>query len=449
MTDLAAAVRAALPRARVALEELVRIPSVWCDPNRRGEVHRSARAVESLLREAGFADVEVVAAGGGPAVIARHPAPPGAPTVLLYAHHDVQPEGDHAAWTSPPFEPTERNGRLYGRGAADDKAGIAAHLAAFLAHGGQPPVGVTVFVEGEEEDGSTSLPALLEQHHHRLAADVIVLTDSTNWDVGVPALTTSLRGLADCVVEVRTLEHAVHSGMWGGVVPDALTALSRLLATLHDESGNVAVAGLRSTTAAELDYPEHRLRAESSVLDEVHLIGSGSLVERLWARPAVSVLAIDAPTVAEASNTLVPVAQALVSLRLAPGDDALRARDALCRHLESHAPWGARVTVTPGQVGQPYAVDARGPAYDAARSAFRDAWEGVEPVDIGVGGTIPFVAEFAAAFPDAAILVTGVEDPDTRAHGIDEGLHLAEFERVCLAEALLIERLGSIDVPAG
>jgi acetylornithine deacetylase/succinyl-diaminopimelate desuccinylase-like protein len=431
-----------MPRVLDDLRDLVRIPSVWDDPARREHGHRSAAAVATLLREAGFAEVEVVAEGGAPAVIARHPAPEGAPTVLLYAHHDVQPEGDTALWSSEPFEPEERNGRLFGRGAADDKAGIAAHLAAFRAHDGAPPVGVTVFIEGEEESGSKSLPALLEKYRDRLAADVIVIADSTNWDIGAPALTTSLRGLADCVVEVRTLEHAVHSGMWGGVVPDALTVLARLLSTLHDEAGDVAIDGLTETPASELDYPEDRLRAESSLLPGVRMIGSGSVVQRLWTKPAVAVLAIDAPAVRSVSNTLVPVARAVVSLRVAPGDDAIRAREVLCRHLEQHVSWGAQVTVTPGDVGQPYRVDAQGPAYEAARTAFRDAWDGTEPVDIGVGGSIPFIAEFAQAYPDAAILVTGVEDPDTRAHGTDESLHLGEFARVCTAEALLLSRVA-------
>ena len=431
-----------MPRVLDDLRDLVRIPSVWDDPARREHGHRSAAAVATLLEDAGFAEVEVVAAGGAPAVIARHPAPEGAPTVLLYAHHDVQPEGDPDLWSSEPFEPQERNGRLYGRGAADDKAGIAAHLAAFRAHDGAPPVGVTVFIEGEEESGSKSLSALLEKYRDRLAADVIVIADSTNWDIGAPALTTSLRGLADCVVEVRTLEHAVHSGMWGGVVPDALTVLARLLSTLHDEAGDVAIDGLTETPASVLDYPEDRLRTESSLLPGVRMIGSGSVVQRLWTKPAVAVLAIDAPAVRSVSNTLVPVARAVVSLRVAPGDDAIRAREVLCRHLEQHVSWGAQVTVTPGDVGQPYRVDARGPVYDAARSAFRDAWDGAEPVDIGVGGSIPFIAEFAQAYPDAAILVTGVEDPDTRAHGTDESLHLGEFARVCTAEALLLRRVA-------
>ena len=441
MTELVDKVQAVLPSVRNDLENLVRIPSVWADPGRRDEVHRSARAVADLFAGAGFGDVRIVSEGGAPAVIARHPAPPGAPTVLLYAHHDVQPEGDHGQWHSPPFEPTERDGRLYGRGTADDKAGIATHLAAARAFDGAPPVGVTVFVEGEEESGSPSLSRLLAAHRDELAADVIVIADSDNWSTDIPALTVSLRGLADCVVEVATLDHGLHSGLWGGVVPDALSALVRLLASLHDDDGNVAVAGLHEGTAADVDYPAVRVRAEAGLLDGVREIGSGSVVQRLWAKPAVTVVGIDTTPIASASNTLIPRARAKVSLRVAPGGDAAAHLDALRAHLESHAPWGAHVTVTPGDVGQPYAIHAGGPVYDAARAAFRTAW-GREPVDMGMGGSIPFIAEFAAAFPAATILVTGVEDPGTQAHSINESLHLGVLEKAATAEALLLEALG-------
>ncbi len=441
--DLRAALKDVLPGIRADLEDLVRIPSVSADPGRHDDVRRSADATAALFRNAGL-DTQIVELDGGlPAVIARKPAPPGKPTVLLYAHHDVQPEGNHADWESVPFEPTERDGRLFGRGAADDKAGIAAHLAAIRMHGDDLPVGVTVFVEGEEESGSESLTAILKQHRELLTSDVIVIADSGNWDIGVPALTTSLRGLAACVVEVRTLEHAVHSGMWGGVAPDALTSLIQLLATLHDAEGNVAVAGLTSSPAADLVYPDDRLRSEAGILDGVELLGSGSVVERLWTRPAISVIALDATRVADASNTLLPVARAKVSMRIAPGDTSADSLQRLKDHLVSHAPHGAHVTFSDDETGEPFAVDANGPAYDAARAAFKEAWEGTDPVDVGVGGSIPFIAEFAELFPKAAILVTGVEDPDTRAHGANEGLHLAEFERVCLAEALLLEKLGA------
>jgi acetylornithine deacetylase/succinyl-diaminopimelate desuccinylase-like protein len=434
-------VRDVLPQVRRDLEELVRIESVWADPARRHEVHRSAEKVAELLRASGFDGVEIVSEGGAPAVIARHPAPPGAPTVLLYAHHDVQPEGDATQWDSAPFEPTERNGRLYGRGTADDKAGIATHLAAFRAHGGRPPVGVTVFVEGEEESGSPSLGALLAAHKDKLAADVIIIADSDNWTAEILALTVSLRGLADCVVEVATLDHGLHSGLWGGVVPDALTVLVRLLASLHDDDGNVAVAGLHEGSAAPVDREPGWVRAESGLLDGVSEIGEGSVAQRMWAKPAITVIGIDTTPIAQASNTLIPRARAKVSLRIAPGGDSAAHLAALRRHLESHAPWGAHVTVTPGDVGQPYAIDAGGPVYDAAREAFRQAW-GVEPIDMGMGGSIPFIAEFAAAFPEATILVTGVEDPGTQAHSINESLHLGVLERAATAEALLLAKLA-------
>ena len=245
----AAEVRSALdgilPGIRADLERLVRIPSVSADPSARTHVEASAEEVARQLRDAGLHEVEVLTEGGGlPAVVGRRPGPPGAPTVLLYAHHDVQPVGDAALWETDPFEPVERDGRLYGRGAADDKAGVALHCAALRALGSEPGVGVTVLVDGEEEIGSPTLPALLARHGDRLGGDVLVLADSVNWRVGVPALTTTLRGGVNVVVEVRTLQHALHNGAYGGPIPDALTALARLLATLHDEHGDVAVAGL-------------------------------------------------------------------------------------------------------------------------------------------------------------------------------------------------------------
>ncbi|WP_122818893.1 dipeptidase [Nocardioides pantholopis] len=444
--DIRAQVQQLLPALRRDLEDLVRIESVSADPARAGEVQRSAEAVAELFRAERFDSVEIVSAredGGAPAVIAHKAGPEGAPTVLLYAHHDVQPENDHADWDSPPFEPTERGERLYGRGAADDKAGIAAHLGALRVFGDDLPVSVTMFIEGEEEMGSESLPDLLRAHRDRLSADVIVIADSGNWDIGEPALTTSLRGLVRADVEVRTLTHAVHSGMWGGLVPDALMTLSRLIASLHDDEGNVAVAGLHAGPAADVEYPEARLRAESGVNPGVEWIGSGPVVERLWTKPALSITGLDAPKVAGASNTLIPAARARISMRIAPGDTTQNAVECLRRHCEQHVPWGAQLQFTVVDTGEATAIDATGPAYDAARAAFAEAWDGTAPVDMGVGGSIPFIAEFLEAFPQASVLVTGVEDPDTRAHGANEGLHLAEFERVVLAEALLLRNLGA------
>ena len=437
-------VQAVLPGIRANLEDLVRIESVSADPARAGEVQRSAEAVATLFEAEGFATRITSAEGGAPAVIAHKPGPEGAPTILLYAHHDVQPENDHADWDTPPFEPTERGARLYGRGAADDKAGIAAHLAAVRALADDLAIGVTVFVEGEEEIGSDSLEALLRQEAEHLHADVIVIADSGNWDIGVPALTTSLRGLVRVDIEVRTLSHAVHSGMWGGLVPDSLMTLARVIASLHDDEGNVAVAGLYGGPAADVEYPEERLRAESGALPSIRWIGSGPIVERLWTKPALSITGLDAPQVFGASNTLVPAARARISLRTAPGDTTANAVECLRRHLNEHLPWGAELGFTVVDTGEAIAIDATGPAYDIARDAFTQAWDGVAPVDMGVGGSIPFIELFLRTFPQASVLVTGVEDPDTRAHGANEGLHLAEFERVCLAETLLLANLATL-----
>ena len=450
-TELRSRVTAELPRIRQDLEDLVRIESVSADPARATEVQRSAEAVANLFEADGFEDTRIVSAredGGAPAVLARKPAPEGRPTVLLYAHHDVQPENDHAEWNSPPFEPTERDGRLFGRGAADDKAGIVAHLGAVRALGDDLGVGVTMFIEGEEEVGSDSLSDLLDEHHDYLAADVIVIADSGNWDISVPALTTSLRGLVRVDIEVRTLTHAVHSGMWGGLVPDALMALSRLIASLHDDEGNVVVEGLHSGPAADVDYPAERLRTESGIAPGVEFIGSGSAVERLWTKPSLTITGIDAPKVDGASNTLVASARAKISLRIAPGDTTESAIECLRTHLEAHVPWGSELGFTVVDTGEATMIDASGPAYDAARDAFTEAWDGTRPIDMGVGGSIPFIAEFLESFPEASVLVTGVEDPDTRAHGANEGLHLAEFERVCLAEALLLVNLAERQWPA-
>lgn len=441
--SIRATVREIMPAIRADLEDLVRIQSVSADPARLVEVERSAEATAALFAAEGFT-VEIVRAydGAPPAVIGEKAGPPGSKTVLLYAHHDVQPENDHADWDSPPWEPTERDGRLYARGAADDKAGIAAHLAAVRVFGDDLPVTVKLFVEGEEEVGSDTLVELLGKYQQRLEADVIVIADSGNWDIGVPALTTSLRGLVRADIEVRTLTHAVHSGMWGGLVPDSIMTLCRLIASLHDDEGNVVIDGLFSGPAADVDYPEERLRAESGAAPGIEWIGSGPVVERLWTKPAVSITGLDAPQVFGASNTLVPAAKARISLRIAPGDTTANAVECLRTHLEKHLPWGATLDFVVVDTGEATQIEATGPAYDAARAAFRDAWDGTEPVDMGVGGSIPFIAEFLESFPQASVLVTGVEDPDTRAHGANEGLHLAEFERVCVAEALLLRNLG-------
>jgi acetylornithine deacetylase/succinyl-diaminopimelate desuccinylase-like protein len=452
VTELRTAVDHAVSDARADLEALVRIPSIWADPTHREDTRRSAEAVAGLAGAAGATRVQIVAAdGGAPAVLAHWPGPDGAPTVLLYAHHDVQPTGGDEQWTSPPFEPTERDGRLYGRGAADDKAGVLLHLSvirAFRAAGGGPvgalPVGVTLFIEGEEESGSPTLTALLAEHRDELAADVIIIADSGNPATDVPALTTSLRGLVDCTVEVRMLERPVHSGVFGGPLGDALTALCRLMATLHDDKGRVAIPGLVHNSSQVPDLDEATFRADAAALDGVELIGTGTLVERLWQQPAIAVLGIDAPRVAQVANVLLPSARAVVSLRLAPGQDPAVARRALTEHLTGHAPWGATVTVTQGTAAAPFELDPVGTVYDAARRTFGEAY-GNAAVEVGIGGSIPFIAEFARTFPGAAVLVTGIGDPSSRWHGIDESLSLSMFAKAVLAEALLLAELGGTE----
>lgn len=424
------------------LKELVAIPGIAWEAFGPADLMRSAQAVESLLAAEGFDSVEILPADGAdlhPAVIAHRAAAPGRPTVLLYAHHDVQPPGDLGAWHSDPFSAVERDGRLYGRGAADDKAGVMAHVGAVRVLrevlGDDHGLGITVFVEGEEEAGSPHFEQFLDRHRHELAADAIIIADSSNWEVGAPTLTTGLRGVVGAEVTVRALDHALHSGVYGGPVLDANTLLARLIATLHDDDGAVAVEGLDHADEPGIDYPEDRFRADAGMLDGVRLAGRGSVTSRLWSQPALAVTGIDSTAVAVASNTIAPAARAKVSLRIAPGQDPAAAARALADHLTSHAPFGARVDVEIHELGQPFSTDTGSPAAQDLIRALGQAW-GTEVLQAGMGGSIPFTASLKEAYPQAAILITGVEDPDTRAHGIDESLHIEDFRRVILAEAL-------------
>ena len=440
--DLKEAIAELFPTAKTDLERLIRIPSVSASGYDPARVRESAETIADLYRHAGFPEVRLLEIEGAhPAVFAEYQGPPGAPTVLLYAHHDVQPPGDEEEWELAPYAPLERDGRMYGRGAADDKANVLVHSLAFQAHQGTPPVGVKVIVEGEEEVGSTHLVDFIREHREQLAADVIVIADSANWRLGQPALTTSLRGVVECTVEVRTLRSAVHSGLFGGAVPDALTTLSRLLATLHDDQGNVAIQGLVSDEAPDLDLTPDELRQQAGMLDGVDLLGQGTLTSRLWTRPAVSVIGIDAPSIAESINQLIPVARARISVRTAPGDDPDQAMEALVRHLKRNAPWGAQVTVTRGAKGDGFSLEIEGPAADTFRAAFREAWD-TDAVSIGVGGGIPFVAAFNKAYPEASLLLTGVVDPAAGIHAPNESVHLEEFRKAALAEAIAFRLLA-------
>lgn len=429
-----------MPGVRADLERLVRIPSVSAAGHDPAPLVRSAELVAELLRGAG-AETRVLTSRGHPAVVGYVKAPPGAPTVLLYAHHDVQPPGPAAEWTTPAFEPTLRDGRLYGRGVEDDKAGVIAHVAALRAFDGKPPVGVAVFIEGEEEAGSENLRPYLERERERLDCAAVVVADGGNWRTGEPALTTTLRGVVSCLVEVRVLEKAVHSGQFGGTVPDALTSLVHLLASLHDGDGEVAIPGLVRGRAPSLDLTEEELRRQAGARKGVRLIGRDGITDRLWMKPSVSVLAIDAPPVREAINQLVPVARAKVSMRIPPGQDGAKALEALVSHLRANVPWGVEATFTTQPVGEPFVTRTGGPAYRAMREALTDAW-GRQALDIGAGGTIPFLFDLAELFPKAEILVTGVGDPEGGAHGPDESVDLTELERACAAETLFLRKLA-------
>jgi cysteinylglycine-S-conjugate dipeptidase len=442
--DVRAAVESTFGDIRREFEKLVRIPSVSDAGFDARLVRRSAEATAEWLEASGLGGVRLLEVeGANPAVFGVTKGPAGSPTVLLYAHHDVQPPGSRELWKSGPFEPAERGGRLFGRGTADNKAGIAVHAAAIQAWGGKPPVGVAMFIEGEEETGSQHLPQFLRKYGELLRADAIVLADCSNWTVGQPALITSLRGIVDLEAEVRTLDHAVHSGRYGGPVPDALTTLCRLIATLHNRRGRVAVKGLRTGPPYALRMAESDLRRFSGVRPSVRLLGRGPLTHRLWARPAIAILGIDAPPTEGAAHKLVPVATAKISIRLAPGDDAQRAFQAVAEHLRGRAPWGAEVTVRPCREGEPHSIDVSGRVFEAFRRACADTW-GQPPVESGSGGSLPLVSGLAAAYPDMALLLTGVEDPESNSHSENESVHLGDLQNCCVSEAMLFDHLAAM-----
>lgn len=442
------AVRKLFPEALEALKNLVRIPGIAWEAFDSSQLDKSAEAVKELFVKLGvFDEVEILRARygdsqlGAPAIVATRKARNSRPTILLYAHHDVQPPGDDALWDSTPFEPEIRNGRMYGRGAADDKAGIIAHYASvkLLAEiaGADFDLGLAVFIEGEEEAGSPSFGSFLGAHKQKLESDVIVVADSGNWSTTVPAITTTLRGLASLEFEVRTLDHAVHSGMYGGAVPDAMLALVRILSSMWDETGSVAISGLISQENSILEYSDAQLRADSGLLPSTLPIGAGPILPRIWTKPALTLIGLDYPTVALSSNTLVPSVKAKLSLRIAPGDDPERALEALKDHILAHNFLGAEITFGAVELGKPFSLGESGWAKYLAEQSLSLAY-GEKSVDIGIGGSIPFIAELERVFPRAQVLVTGVEDPDSRAHSPNESLHLEGFQSAILAQLLFL-----------
>lgn len=448
------AVALGIPAALSDLGALVRIPGIAWPAFDQSQLERSADAVAELARDTGvFDEVRVLRAHvddteelGQPAVLATRAARNGRPTILLYAHHDVQPPGDDALWDTPPFEPTVRDGRLYGRGAADDKAGIMAHIAALRAVaevlGDDLDLGIAMFIEGEEEYGSRSFARFLSDNADALRADAIVVADSGNLDSETPGLTVSLRGNARFTLRIRTLDHASHSGMFGGAVPDAMMAAVTLLATLWDEDGAVAVEGLASRTGDTPAYTESTLREEVGLLAGTMPIGRDDILGRIWNKPSITITGIDATSVAQASNTLLPEVSVVISARVAPGQAAAEAYAALEAHLRAHAPFGAELSFSDIDLGDGFLVDTAGWAVELTRGAMADGY-GKDPVDLGVGGSIPFIADLVREFPDAQILVTGVEDPHSRAHSPNESLHLDTFRNAVRTEALLLARMNA------
>ncbi|MEU0932458.1 dipeptidase [Embleya sp. NPDC005971] len=444
--DLAGRIAALMPRAKADLAELVAMPSV-ADPRQYPPEHclRTAEWVAAAFTEAGLRDVRPVPTpDGSNAVVGHRPAPPGAPTVLLYSHYDVQPPLDAAAWQSPPFELTERDGRWYGRGAADCKGNIVMHLTALRALGEDIPVGLKLVVEGSEEQGTGGLEAYVPEHADELRADALLVCDTGNAAVGVPTATTVLRGLANVVVTVSTLAGDVHSGMFGGPAPDALAALIRILDSLRDADGGTLVQGVSGSGVWEgIGYDEQQFRTDAGVLDGVALLGSGSVADRLWARPAVTVLGIDCPPVVGSAAAVPAKARARVSLRVPPGTDVDKAADALAAHLKAAAPWGARVHVEREGTGAPFRAATDGPAYAALDRAMQDAYG--RPISfLGQGGSIPLCNVLATAFPEAELILMGVEEPRCMIHAPNESVDPTEIERMALVEANFLRHYADL-----
>ncbi|HET6548055.1 MAG TPA: M20/M25/M40 family metallo-hydrolase [Solirubrobacter sp.] len=426
--------RGLMPRLREDLEALVRIPSISV-PGRIDQPLLDAFELTSkLFADAGVAVGRLDLPDTAPVVTGEIEAPPGAPTVLLYSHYDVVPAGDEALWSSPPFEPTERDGALVARGVADTKSNILAHVGALRAWDGRPPVGIRLCIEGYEEIGSGALTSYPATDPDRFRADALVVGDMGSIRPGVPTLTTALRGMANVTVEVRTLESGKHSGQYGGAAPDALLAVLRALASLHDGDGDVAVAGLRRDEWEGEQQPEEDFRELGTVLEDMPLIGTGGLGSRVWSGPAITVIGIDVPSVDGAVNAVSPYARAVMNVRVHPQQDAAEAQDAVIRHLRAQRPFGIELDVRPGPTGDGFAAASGGPAYDAARTAWSRAW-GRDVLLAGSGGSIPIVSALARALPDAEALLVGTTDGFANIHGPDERLLLSEFENAVAAEA--------------
>jgi acetylornithine deacetylase/succinyl-diaminopimelate desuccinylase-like protein len=445
---VAETVASLMPRAKAELAELVAFKSVAdFDQFPRSESEGAARWIADALTAEGFTDVALLdTPDGTQSVYGYLPGPEGAKTVLLYAHYDVQPPLDEAGWATPPFELTERDGRWYGRGAADCKGGIIMHLLALraLKADGGVPVHVKVIAEGSEEMGTGGLERYAQAHPELLAADTVVIGDSGNFRVGLPTVTATLRGMTMLRVQIDTLEGNLHSGSFGGAAPDALAALIRVLDSLRAEDGSTTVDGLAAdATWSGLQYDEEQFRKDAKVLDGVQLIGSGTVADRIWARPAITVLGIDCPPVVGATASVQASARALISLRVPPGVDTVEATKLLQAHLEAHTPWGARVAVEQVGQGQPFRADTTSPAYRAMAQAMAAAYPGQEMQYAGQGGSIPLCNTLAALYPDAEILLIGLSEPEARIHAVNESVSPQELERLSVTEALFLRNYAA------
>lgn len=442
---VAETVASLMPRAKAELAELVAFRSVAdFEQFPKSESEGAANWIVDALTAEGFTDVALLdTPDGTQSVYGYLPGPEGAKTVLLYAHYDVQPPLDEAGWTTPPFELTERDGRWYGRGAADCKGGLIMHLLALraLKANGGVPVHVKVIAEGSEEQGTGGLERYAEAHPELLTADTIVIGDTGNFRVGLPTATTTLRGMTMLRVKVDTLAGNLHSGQFGGAAPDALAALIRLLDSLRAEDGSTTVDGLTADARWEgLEYREEQFRSDAKVLDGVELIGDGSVADRLWARPAVTVVGIDCPPVVGATPSVQAAARAQISLRVPPGVDAAEATKLLTAHLEAHVPWGARVSVEQVGQGQPFRADITSPAYEAMADAMAVAYPGETMQYAGQGGSIPLCNTLAGLYPEAEILLIGLSEPEAQIHAVNESVSPEELERLSVAEALFLNK---------
>lgn len=444
-TDLHERIAADRQRITDELASLVAIPSVGYDGYDPAHVRASADRTAEILRDAGLTDVRILEPGGQPAVFGRIDGPPDAPTVLLYAHHDVQPAADADDWQTAPFEPVVRDGRMYGRGTADDKCGIAIHAAvirALAADGATPPVTIKVIVEGEEECSTEFLPQLVGGNADLLRADVAIVADSGNVRTGQPTITTSIRGATSITVRVDVLPQAVHSGAFGGPLPDAVMALCRMIAALHDDDGELTVDGLHAFPWDGAHVTEEEFREESRVFPEVQLLGSGTIADRTLTKPSVNVLAFEAPRLDEVANQIVPTASAVIGLRMAPGEDYAKAVEMVAQRLRDAAPWGVRATVSiEDDPGKGHIVDTSSPVFQAAREALPAAF-GAEVTELGSGGSIPLVPELTETFPGIHVLMWGAADHLSNYHSRDESVDLGEVVRMAQAEAAFLQALG-------